>query len=694
MNHHCRKDQKQRDFIKNEEVDFRNSQLKSVDNYEVSLNLLKGTDYSGTVVIDFKFKQLLQQGQHLQIDYDGQEVNFVELVDQQRQQIRQVDYVFQDQRILISSDQFSGVTVDSVVSIKLKFKNQYYNLDEGLNSTITDQNNQYIYTQGEVANTYKIFPCIEQVNFRATFDLTVTHPASWKVISNEPILSQLNISFDTQKTVFKKSQIALPNYLFTLCAGDYEQYKNIYNDKIGMDTYYRKEKAQYVATQIQDFNDITKFGINFMEQYTKVNYYMDKYDSVYCIDYIYFGMENPGCTTLEERRYVFEQEREPIKIALRSDIIFHEISHMWFGDCISLDWWNNLFLKEGFANFFGYKINKEYFKGKELEWYFEMGKVKVVYGENDPETIFPLSHERGLYQDYQSMEYHNDISYEKGGSVFQMMEQKIYGEQDFQNRMISYFKNNQFTVAGIKQLLAELKEDDSISRKYIFNKGISYYDQGLFKDTYNLGLTSEEYKQLKLKFFAICKQRGKIIEVPHSELDQYSSDKLIIILNNCDGHLVFQRIYKEDLSAISQLNIIEQFNLQLRISLWKAIIFELIQFQKSEDHINFFLDNIRYEQNPVVYHFALRFVPKYFNKWTIEQENKIISVYENEKDKLRNRIVLKNLIRYLFTQENLNYLVTEYLKQTFKIKQKYLDQLTERLDPKSEDYKKLIEKNK
>lgn len=57
---------------------------------------------------------------------------------------------------------------------------------------------------------------------------------------------------------------------------------------------------------------------------------------------------------------------------------------MWFGDCISLDWWNNLFLKEGFANFFGYKINKEYFKGKEYEWYYEMSKIKVIAEESNP----------------------------------------------------------------------------------------------------------------------------------------------------------------------------------------------------------------------------------------------------------------------------------------------------------------------
>lgn len=66
-----------------------------------------------------------------------------------------------------------------------------------------------------------------------------------------------------------------------------------------MDTFYRKEKAQFVETQINDFNDMTRFGINYMENYTKLNYYMDKYDSVYCTDYTYYGMENPGCTTLE-----------------------------------------------------------------------------------------------------------------------------------------------------------------------------------------------------------------------------------------------------------------------------------------------------------------------------------------------------------------------------------------------------------
>lgn len=122
--------------------------------------------------------------------------------------------------------------------------------------------------------------------------------------------------------------------------------------------------------------------------------------------------------------------------------------------------------------------------------------------------VFPLSHKRGIYEDYEKMLYHSDVSYQKGGSVFQLMEQKIYGEVEFQNRIINYFKNNKFTTAGIDQFLAELKSEDTISRKYIFNKGVSYYDNGEFKDTYNLGLTPEEYKLLKLSFFAINKKTG------------------------------------------------------------------------------------------------------------------------------------------------------------------------------------------
>lgn len=73
-------------------------------------------------------------------------------------------------------------------------------------------------------------------------------------------------------------------------------------------------------------------------------------------------MEHPGCVSLEEKRYLFEVEREPIKIMKRAYIMFHEAAHMWFGNYVSLKWWNNLFLKEGFATFFGYMAVKEYFK--------------------------------------------------------------------------------------------------------------------------------------------------------------------------------------------------------------------------------------------------------------------------------------------------------------------------------------------
>lgn len=104
-------------------------------------------------------------------------------------------------------------------------------------------------------------------------------------------------------------------------------------------------------------------------------------------------MENPGCISLEgtiflnlacelsiyfnpfykiERRYLFEEEREPLKIMRRAYIMFHEISHLWFGDYVSIEWWNNLFLKEGFATFFGYKAVKEYYKELEYGTHMEL----------------------------------------------------------------------------------------------------------------------------------------------------------------------------------------------------------------------------------------------------------------------------------------------------------------------------------
>lgn len=119
------------------------------------------------------------------------------------------------------------------------------------------------------------------------------------------------------------------------------------------------------------------------------------------------------------------------------------------------------------------------------------------------------------------------------------MEQKLYGEKDFQDRIVSFVKKNKFATIGIEEFLAEFREDDSISRKYIFNKGISYYEEGKFKDTYDLGLTNEEYKKLNLSFFALCRKSGKITEITHGQLNEFNNENNVIVLNGCDNHIIF-----------------------------------------------------------------------------------------------------------------------------------------------------------
>lgn len=139
-----------------------------------------------------------------------------------------------------------------------------------------------------------------------------------------------------------------------------------------------------------------------MEEYTQVKYYMKKYDQIFCTNYNSYGMENPGCVSLEgtflflkmvftcyfckEKRFLFDEKREPFKVMRRIYIMMHEISHMWFGNYMSLDWWNNLFLKEGFATFFGHKMSKKYLKEDEHGLYSELNKLLIIPDEKEEQS--------------------------------------------------------------------------------------------------------------------------------------------------------------------------------------------------------------------------------------------------------------------------------------------------------------------
>ncbi|KAL4431564.1 hypothetical protein ABPG74_017269 [Tetrahymena malaccensis] len=700
-------------FIKDSEVEQRNNIIKSILLYKVDLTLQKGTDYYGTVEIHLDLHNNNQNSDHpIQIDFGGLKVEFVKIrnLNEYGAEFRNITFSFERNRVMIDYQEFVQDLKESnnKISILISFQNQYNTTvqDRGIFSTITGEN-QYLHTQGEVASMHYIFPCIEQINFRAPFQLSLVHPSDWVVISNSCIIEQQSLNKVTSFSKFETTQ-PFPCYLYGIFAGNYVVYRDKYKEKIDLNIYCRKEKAKIIENQISELFCITKFGLNLMEEYTQIDYYMKKLDQIFCDNYNFYGMENPGCISLEgrfkfeiyflfysqiikEKRYIFEEEREPLKIMRRSYIMFHEIAHMWFGDFVSLEWWNNLFLKEGFATFFGYKAVSKYYSQFDYGIHIELQKVLILIDENKDKSIFfqclklllrvfkncikviTLSHEKLPYYEYSCYKAHNCISYNKGGMFFQFLEQKVYGEQKFQELIRQFLTENSFSKVDETSFLKHF--NDIYSQKYLFKNHLSYFDDYQFKDLINLGLVEENYKSLDLSFIVVSKITKNIITAKYEDLSKYPSTDNIILLNTSENHLIFNRIKQEDLKFLDENNIIEKFNLQQRMTIWNTILFENIQFQKLEYFNDFFLQNFQYENNMVVLHYILRVYPLFSKQFTDKQEDKIINLYQEEKDLQKKRIILKNLIRYINSEKNTFNLLQIYEGQERKVKPKYLNKL-------------------
>ncbi|KAL4477021.1 hypothetical protein ABPG72_011718 [Tetrahymena utriculariae] len=666
-------------FIKDSEVQQRNDMIKSIQLYKVDLTLQKGTDYYGTVEIHLHLQDNYHQSNQIQIDFTGQKVDFVKIrnIDESGAEFRNIRFTFERNRVMIDSEELMQEQKENNrISIMIQFKNQYNSTvqDRGLFSTITGDN-QYLHSQGEVASMHHVFPCIEQINFRTPFQLSLIHPADWVVISNSCIIEQQNINNVTLLSKFETTE-SFPCYLYGIFAGNYVVFSEKYKEKVDLNIYCRKEKAKIIENQVKELFSITKFGLNLMEEYTQIDYYMKKLDQIFCDNYNFYGMENPGCISLEEKRYIFEEEREPLKIMRRAYIMFHEISHMWFGDYVSLEWWNNLFLKEGFATFFGYKAVSKYYSQLDYGIHIELHKIMVLTDENKANMI-TLSHQKLPYYEYSVFKAHNCISYNKGGVFFQFLEQKVYGEQKFQELVRQYLRENSLSKVDEKSFLKYFK--DIYSQKYLFKNHLSYFHDYQFKDLMDLGLTEENYKNLDLSFIVVSKISKNVITSKYEDLSKYSNLDNIILLNTSDNHLIFNRIQHENLKFLDENNIIEKFNQQQRITIWNTIFFENIQFQKLDYFNDFFLKNLQYESNMVVLHYILRVYPQFSKQFTEKQEDNIINLYLEEKDIQKKRIILKNLIRYINSEKNTFNLLQIYEDHERKVKPKYLNKLKQKI---------------
>ncbi|KCK06396.1 aminopeptidase PepN [Mycobacterium tuberculosis TB_RSA131] len=222
----------------------------------------------------------------------------------------------------------------------------YSNTGEGLHRFVDPVDGEtYLYSQFETADAKRMFACFDQPDLKATFDVRVTAPAHWKVISNGAPLAAAN-GVHTFATTPRMS-----TYLVALIAGPYAAWTDTYIDdhgEIPLGIYCRASLAEYMDAE-RLFTQ-TKQGFGFYHKHFGLPYAFGKYDQLFVPEFNAGAMENAGAVTFLED-YVFRSKVTRASYERRAETVLHEMAHMWFGDLVTMTWWDDLWLNESFATF-------------------------------------------------------------------------------------------------------------------------------------------------------------------------------------------------------------------------------------------------------------------------------------------------------------------------------------------------------
>ena len=329
----------------------------------------------------------------------------------------------------------------------------YSKTGEGLQRSVDPVDNEvYLYSQGETAFIRNMYPCFDQPDLKSTFDFTVIAPAHWEVISNNPVKNKSDVD-GKKKWEFTTTPI-MSTYITAVVAGPYAHVHDEYNGKkkIPMGIYCRKSLFQHLDAD--EIFLVTKQGFEYFERVFGLAYAFDKYDQIAVVDFNWGAMENAGCVTFREELLVFRSKVTERMYNARANTILHEMAHMWFGDLVTMKWWDDLWLNESFAEWSSYLALVEATRFKNSWAGFNAERKNWAYRQDQLSSTHPIAADM---VDIETVKANFDgITYAKGASVLHQLVAHV-GRDNFIAGLQVYFAKHAYKNTTLKDLLDELE---------------------------------------------------------------------------------------------------------------------------------------------------------------------------------------------------------------------------------------------
>ena len=424
--------------------------------YEVKLGLRTGdVTFESETTVNFRCSE---PGASTFIDIDAAEVHEIELNGDVQPASN-----FAEGRVKLENLQADN-------ELRIKATCEYSRTGTGLHRFVDPVDKRaYAYTQFEPFDAHRVIACFDQPDIKGTFAYDVEVPEEWVVISNMRPTTRPEEG-KAGHWVFDATPV-MSTYLAALCVGPFHGVFDKH-DGIELAWWCRQSLKQYLDPE--ELFLFTKQGFDFFHEMFDFRYMLDSYDQVMCPEYKFGAMENLGCVTYTER-FIFRSKVTEAERERRAEVILHEMSHMWFGDLVTMKWWNDLWLNESFATYMAYLAKERATRFKNSWVSFASDEKTWAMRQDQLPTTHPIVAE---IPDVEATHLNFDgITYAKGASVLKQLVAWV-GQEAFFDGLRRYFKEHAYKNTELPDFLKPLAEEsgrdlDTWSKEWLETAGVN-----------------------------------------------------------------------------------------------------------------------------------------------------------------------------------------------------------------------------
>ncbi|WP_419608751.1 M1 family metallopeptidase [Thiolapillus sp.] len=302
-------------------------------------------------------------------------------------------------------------------------------------------NREYFFSHFEPFWANRLFPCFDQPDLKASFSVTVEAPDDWQIISNT--LATKTGNGDLSRHEFARSR-RFSTYLFALVGGPFAVFEDR-RARIPSRLFSTQSMSAYVDAE--NIFEVTRQGFDFYGKYFGIPYPFGKYDQIFVPHFNAGAMENVAAVVIKEDAYLYRETPLPSRMQKRANTILHEMAHMWFGDIVTMRWWNDLWLNESFATFMSYLAQVEGTPDKHAWQQFSSSMKNWAYWQDQLPTTHPI--ETRVEDTLSTFDNFDGITYGKGASVLKQLAFYV-GSEAFRKGVSSYLKKHAWKNAERK----------------------------------------------------------------------------------------------------------------------------------------------------------------------------------------------------------------------------------------------------